>query len=758
MLPRVRTPLPSLAALTGLVLLAVAGLAPGLAAGAAAGAPAGPVQKNGHVEVSLESETGSVAPGSTAYLAIREAIQPHWHTYWRNPGDSGEPTTVKWTLPAGWKAGEIVWPAPHRQSTGPLVNYVFDDTVVLPVPVEIPGDARPGSTAAIKAHVDYLVCADVCVPESADLALDLPVTAGSPAPDPAHGRAIADALAAAPKAAGLEARWSRAADGALKLAVVGAPLKGADVGNAWFYPYDGALIDHAGPELVARGPDGLTLTLTPGPALSRSSAPASVAGVLVLGPGRAWEVTATQGPAPAGAAGLSPPTASGRAGAGGGSGSGSGAGAASGGGGAGLGVLLLYAGAAFLGGLILNLMPCVFPVLSIKAAQLVRHGGEPAKARAEGLAFLVGVVATFLALAAALLLARAGGQAVGWGFQLQDPAVTAAVVLIMLAAALNLSGVFEVGLSVQGAGAGLTARGGLAGPFFTGALAVVVAAPCSAPFMAGAVGWAVTQPPAAALLVFAFLGLGLAAPFTLLAFTPALTRRLPRPGAWMETVKQVLAFPMYGAAAYFAWVFAAQTGPTGLPLLFAGALALAFAAWLWGAAQSRQAQGRGTLPVRAGAVLATVAACAVVLAGARDASPAQAATVGSTAGAAGVAGGGLTAEPWSPARVEALRAEGRPVFVDFTAAWCVTCQVNERTALAGRGVADAFARHNAVYLKADWTRRDATIAQALTEHGRSGVPLYLVYGREGAPAVLPQLLTEGAVVQALDAASARPAG
>ncbi len=733
MFPRVRTLLTLIAALAGLVLLTAAGA----------------VQKNGHVEVALESQTSAVAPGSTAYLAIRETIQPHWHTYWRNAGDSGEPTSIKWTLPAAWRAGEIVWPAPHRQATGPLVNYVFDDTVRLPVPVEIPADAKPGSTAAIKAHVDYLVCADVCVPESADLALDLPVTAGSPAPDPDHGRAIADTLAAAPKPAGLEARWSKAADGALKLAVTGAPLKGAAVGGAWFYPYDGTVIDHGKPELVERGADGLTLTLAPGYAVAKGAPPAAIAGVLALGPGQAWEVSATQGPAPAGAAGLSAPAPSGSAGAGGGAGAGAGSTTKGAGG---VVALLGFAGAAFLGGLILNLMPCVFPVLSIKAAQLVRHGEHPAHARAEGVAFLVGVVATFLALAAALLLARAGGEAVGWGFQLQNPAVTAVLALVLLAAALNLSGVFEFGTSVQGAGGGLAGRGGLAGAFFTGALAVVVAAPCTAPFMAGAIGWAVTQPPAAALLVFAALGLGLAAPFTLLAFSPALLRLLPRPGAWMVTVRQVLAFPMYAAAAWLAWVFATQAGIEGLPLLFAAAVVLAFAGWLWGLAQQREASGAGARPVQAGAVLAAATALAVVLLGAHEAAPAQAAVP-----AAGrPASGGLATEPWSPDRVEALRAEGRPVFVDFTAAWCVTCQVNERTALAGRGVADAFARHNAVYLKADWTRRDATIAKALEAHGRSGVPLYLVYGRAGEPAVLPQLLTEGAVVQALDTA-AKPA-
>ena len=707
-----------------------------------AAAPAA-VVKNPHVEVELASQTTAVAPGSTAYLAVRETIIPKWHTYWRNAGDSGEPTSVTWTLPKGWKAGEIVWPAPqHRLKTGPLVNYVFSDTVYLPTPIEAPADAKPG-VYPVKAKVDYLVCADICVPESAELALNVTVAEGSAVLDPKHGDPITKTLADAPKSAGLKAAFAREGD-TLKLAVTGAALKGKDARSAWFYPYDGTAIDHAKPQLVQRGPEGVTLTLPAGYAFQRGTPLSELKGVIAYGPGEAWEVAATTGPAPAGAAGSGaavPSAPEGSAGQGGGE-------ARGGGGGFSLAALAGYVGAAFLGGLILNLMPCVFPVLSIKAAQLVRHGGSPGEARAEGLAFLAGVVATFLALAAALLIAKAGGEAVGWGFQLQNPLVTALLALLLLAAALNLSGVFEVGTSVQGAGGGLAGKGGLVGAFFTGALAVVVAAPCTAPFMAGAIGWAVTAPTAAALLVFAALGVGLAAPFVLIAFSPALLSRLPKPGPWMGVVKAVLAFPMYGAAAWLAWVFAQQAGFLGLPLLFAAAVVLAFGLWLWGWSQRREAEGARALPLQIGAGLAAaVALAAVVVGGKEGPATAQASTLASVPGA------GLTPEPWSPERVSALRAEGRPVFVDFTAAWCVTCQVNERTALAGRGVADAFAKHKAVYLKADWTKRDAAIAQELSSHGRSGVPLYLVYSATGEPAILPQLLTEGMVVQALETAA-----
>ncbi len=704
-------------------------------------APPAKSVKTEHVTSTLAPESSAAAPGGVFYVAVRQAMAPGWHTYWRNPGDSGEPTTVKWTLPSGWSAGDIVWPAPTHEATGPLMNYVYSGVVLLPVALQVPADAKAGAPVRIEAKVDYLVCKDVCVPETVNLLLETTVAAGSPAPDPAYGAPLAAALAAAPKAALVTATFgTEGSPPALRLSIAGDAAKGAQAAHAWFYPYDAGLIDHAAPERVSAGSDGLTFLLKP--SATPGKPPQEVAGVVVLGPGRAFEVTAKPGAPPAGTMGGAPVASSGSPGAG--ATAGADAPSAPSPQGGFLGALA----AAFLGGLILNLMPCVFPVLSIKAAQFARHLGDPRAARAEGLAFLAGVVVTFVTLAAALLAARAAGQAVGWGFQLQSPAVVATLALVMLAAALNLSGVFEVGTSVQGAGSGLAAKGGLAGAFFTGVLAVVVAAPCTAPFMAGAIGWAVTQPPLAALAVFAGLGLGLAAPLTALSFAPALFKRLPRPGAWMEGFKKALAFPMYGAAAWLVWVFALQAGVNALPFLFAAAVVLAFGAWLWGVAQRSE---RPWTPRAVAGVAGALAVAAVVFA--VRAGPAPEAVAATSAGS----GAGLPVEPWSPARVAELSAAGRPVFVDFTAAWCVTCQVNERTALAGKGVADAFTRTHAAYLKADWTRRDAGIARALSEQGRSGVPLYLVYAPGSAqPKVLPQLLSEGVVVGALEAA-AKPA-
>ncbi|HTI67763.1 MAG TPA: thioredoxin family protein [Caulobacteraceae bacterium] len=706
-------------------LLAIAGAA------AAHAAPA----KTEHLEVELAPQTKAAAPGSTIYVAVRQKIAPGWHTYWRNPGDAGQATQLTWSLPPGWKAGDIVWPTPHRFVTGPLMNYVYSGEVYLPVPIEVPASAKVGETVTLKAKADFLVCAEICVPESADLSLALPVAADASAMHPRFGEAVTRTLAAAPKSEGLPAVFT--SDGkVVKLAVTGSLVRGVDVKDAYFFPDDGAALEHIKVQKAERGPDGLTLTLAPGQAFMEGKSPAQLDGVLALGDA-AYVVEARPGAIPAGAYGLTPavvttnpdgsPVAGGKPAAGAASMS-----------------LLTAAAFAFIGGLILNLMPCVFPVLSLKAAALARHVEHPGAARAEGLAFLTGVVTTFLLLAGLLIAARAAGQAVGWGFQLQSPAVVAVLALLMLLVGLNLSGLFEVGTSVQGAGTGLANRSGLAGAFFTGALAVVVAAPCTAPFMAGAIGWAVTQPPAAALLVFLFLGLGLAAPFTALSFAPALFARLPRPGGWMEGLRKVLAFPMYAAAAWLAWVFAVQAGTAALPFLFAAAILAAFAAWTWGVGQRAE---RPLLP-RAAAAVAVLAAVPLLLVGARTAAPAAASAQTAKAGP------GLATEPWSPERVAALQAQGRPVFVDFTAAWCVTCQVNERTTLAGKRVAEAFARTNAVYLKADWTNRDDAIARELAARGRSGVPLYLVYGRAGEPAILPQLLTEGVVAAALDKAKA----
>ncbi|HSZ50326.1 MAG TPA: thioredoxin family protein [Caulobacteraceae bacterium] len=662
-----------------------------------------------HARVRLVAESKAAAPGSNFWVAVVLDQDPGWHTYWRNPGDAGEATQIAWTLPDGWRAGSIVWPLPRRLPLGPIMNYGYEGRAVLPVQVSIPAGARPGSVAHLSAKVDYLICAEVCVPGEAVAQLDLPVAAGSAPANPEGHALIHAALASTPRA-GLAAATFQASGRTVRLSVAGAALSGPNVKDAYFFPYQSDSIDQAKPQTVERGPRGVTLTLTPGAAFTGKT-PSQLSGALVID-GQGYDVSASAGAPLAGASGLASPTSAPS-------------------GALGLWLAMAY---AFVGGLILNLMPCVFPILSMKAAALAGHSEDRSQARIQALAFLGGVVVSFLALAGGLLALRAAGSAVGWGFQLQSPTLVALLALVMLAAALNLSGLFEIGASLQGLGGGLASRGGAIGAVFTGVLAVVVAAPCTAPFMGPALGYALTQPAAFALAVFLALGLGFAAPFTLVAFTPALIRLLPRPGAWMSIFRKAMAFPMYAAAAWLAWVLAQQSGSEGLARLFAAAVVLALAAWLFGLSQERRAAG-GRAPALGGAALVTLVGAGLVAA-----APLPASTV--------------KAQPWSPQAVAQARAAGHPVLVNFTAAWCVTCQVNERVAFSTPSVARAFSKANAVYLVGDWTNRDAAIGQALQAQGRIGVPLYLLYDARGdAPAVLPQLLTPQIVERAIERAS-----
>jgi thiol:disulfide interchange protein DsbD len=726
-------------------------------------ASAAPV-KTGHLELELVAQ-GTAAPGKSLLVALRQTIAPGWHTYWRNPGDAGEATDIAWTLPKGWSAGPIIWPSPERVITGPLMNYVYSNAVILPSRLVVPADAAPGASVTLSAHVSLLVCKDVCVPEEANLTLNLPVEARA-TPDPVWGAKLVRLAAETPHPAGAKAVF--ALNGAtLRLKVSGAAvtraLKAHGTDHVYFYPFTGTVIDHVKPQAArASGEDAVILALPAGYDFTHNKAPAHLGGVVSFADGKGFEIDAVPGLVPDAPAAEAKPAVEAAAPASDNAVAPSSSSApidsapvvATAGATAataamppvpqkdlGLPLAVLF---ALLGGLILNLMPCVFPVLSIKAAALARHTEHPAEARAEGLAYLAGVVASFLGLAIALIAARKAGEAVGWGFQLQSPGTVAALTLVMLASALNLSGVFEMGLSAQNAGSGLAAKGGLLGAFFTGVLAVVVAAPCTGPFMASTIGWAMAQSELTALVVFGALGVGLASPFVLLAFAPGLYRMMPRPGAWMETLRKVLAFPMYGAAAWLAWVYASEAGTLLVPWLYAAAIALSFGLWLWGVSQTAGTP-RAQLTNRIGAVIA-IASTVGILVAAPAPRPDQ-------AGAA-EAGQGVKIEVWSPQKVAELQAAGKPIFVDFTAAWCVTCKVNEGGALASSKVIAAFRNSGVAYLRADWTNRNAEIAKALQAHGRAGVPLYLVYGRKGGEAtILPQLLTEDLLLKAIADAS-----
>lgn len=677
-----------------------------------------PVDATENVRSRLVLETDGVAPGQTVWVSLTQDIRDHWHTYWRNPGDSGIPTSIAWTLPPGWQAGDIVWPTPQRFEIGPLVNFGYGERSHLLVPLTVPADARPGEVVELQAAVDYLVCEDICIPESASLRLPVPVRAEA-APEPAVAPLFAEARAALPVESPYPARFTAGAS-VNRLVLSAQGLDQSRIANIFFFPHAFEIAASNAPQKASIGPDGLVLELQPAGAVP----PGPVTGVLTFTEDldgktvrHAFAISAAIDGTPAAAVARSTaPVGDG--------------------GGTTLPTALVL---ALLGGMVLNLMPCVFPVLSMKAMALIAHG--PSHAKQHGLAYTAGVLVCFAIVAGALLALRAGGAAIGWGFQLQDPLVVAILAYVMLLLGLSLSGVFTIGGSVMGVGQGLAARGGLAGSFFTGVLATIVATPCTAPFMGTALGYAITQPWFVALSVFLALGLGMALPFLALSFSPWLLRHMPRPGVWMDRVKQVLAFPLYASAAWLVWVLSVQAGPDTVAIVLAGLVAVAFAAWLYGATQN--ASGRGW---RIGGGLAALLLLVVAGLGAGR----GVADAGTATPSVATATGERTYEPFDEALLAQLTAEGKPVFVNFTAAWCVTCLVNERTSLSTDAVKTAMKAKGVTYLKGDWTNRDAKIARILESHGRSGVPLYLLYlPGEAAPRILPQLLTEGIVLEAL---------
>jgi thiol:disulfide interchange protein len=672
-----------------------------VAAFAAAPTPPSPL-----VRVELLSEAQSVRPGETFWVALRQQIHPGWHTYWGvNPGDAGEPTRVEWSLPAGFTAGEIAWPYPARFPVGIAMSYGYEHEVVLPIPLTAPRDAAPGTTVALRGQASWLVCEKVCVPEETPIALSLPVASEAPRPDPRGAARIAEARRRVPAASPWPASFTATAE-TVTLTVAATELAPERVAEVWFYPARWGAIDHAAPQAARLEPGRITLEVKRGQLAEATGAPLD--GVLVvaerLDGGVARQAFALRAEPHSGSAALA---------------------------------VVRAMALALLGGLVLNLMPCVLPVLSVKTLALVRHEGGGALRR-HGLAYTAGVLASFALVAGALLALRAGGEQIGWGFQLQSPVVVTVLAFVLFAVALNLSGVFAVSGRFAGAGQALAGRTGYAGSFFTGALATVAATPCTAPFMGAAVGYAVTQRWTTALLVFEALALGLALPFLLLTLIPAWRRFLPAPGPWMERLKQALAFPLYASVAWLVWVVSQQTGSAGVAAALGGLVLIAFAAWLYESSRGARVTWRRA---------ATIAVAALVV-GAVALGPLTGA-VSSAPSPAKAADGW---EPFSASRLSDLRAAGRPVFVNITAAWCLTCLVNERVALRAPAVTAALARKDVATLKADWTSRDPAITRVLGSFGRSGVPLYLLYPArgEGEPAVLPQILSEGAVIDALD--------
>ncbi len=663
------------------------------------------------VHARLVAEDLTAAPGGTVTVALEEDIREGWHTYWVNPGDAGAPSEIAWTLPQGWSADAIQWPTPKRLPVGPLMDYGYEGKLWLLQKLTVPADAKVGDTVTLKAAATWLVCKDICVPEDANLML--PIKVGPAAPDPAVAKDFAAARALLPVTSPWKLTYARSQT-ALDIFADAPALSAARPVEADFFPDKPGIVKGAEPQKMGFVKDGLVLRVSPGDKAAAMSG--SLTGVLVLkssdGSIQALNVDAPSGAVPDAFGGQS-----------------AGAGET---GGITLWVAIL---SAFLGGIILNAMPCVLPILAMKAMALARHGGgQHNEAAREGFAYSAGAILSFLAFGLFIVLLRQGGAAVGWGFQLQEPIVVAGFALLMFAVGLNLSGVFEVG-SVT-VGDSLAQRSGPAGAFFTGVLAVAVAAPCTAPFMAAALGFALTQSVASAMLIFLGLGIGFASPFLILGIWPKALSFMPKPGTWMLRLKQFLAFPMYGAAAWLVWVLAQETGANGVAIVLAAFVAFALAVWLWTVTRDLSMRGRGLGAVAALLVFLTSLYGLSTLQGAGAPPPATSATA--------------NAKPFTPERLASLRASGKPVFVDATAAWCITCLVNEKAVLSQPGIKTAFNDRKVEYLIADWTNRNAEITKLLSDNGRSGVPLYLYYA-PGAdkPVILPQILTEAGVLDAM---------
>ncbi len=673
-----------------------------------------------NVTAHLLAEHNPTVPGQPLELLLSLTIRPGWHTYWRNPGDSGEAPRIDWTLPPGVSAGALQFPAPALIRVGPLANFGYSGRALHPVRLSIPADWPLGEPIPVRAQAHWLVCEEHCVPESAVLELTLNTAAAAGPSDPQAQEAFAQARAGLPVGT-LAGATLTPTPGGLRLSLPRAGLGEAPTAVR-FFPWSWGLIEPAADQPWRLAADRLELDLTPG----ETAGTADPGGLLTLtgadGAVRSFEVDATRVLPAQTPPRITAPSAPA------------------------LG-LPLALGLAFLGGLILNLMPCVFPVLAIKALSLAGQGGLSARQRgAHGLAYTAGVLVFFAALTAVLLAVRAGGTAIGWGFQLQYPPFVAIMAYVFLVLGLSLAGAVTLGGRLMGL-AGGQVGGGSAGAFGTGALAALVAAPCTAPFMGAALGYALTLAWPLALAILLALGLGLAAPFLALSLTPGLARRLPRPGAWMEHLKQLLAFPMFATAAWLLWVLSVQTGPAGLALVLAGMLAASFGLW----ARERTAMaGRSWRRVGEGAALAGLAA-ALWLGFATAGSPTPQQSAAPAAPQAG-----LAAQPYTPARLTQARTQGRPVFVNMTAAWCITCLVNERVALRATSVAAAFRAADLLYLKGDWTGRDPQIGDYLAGFGRTGVPLYVYYPAGGEPRVLPQILTPASVLAALGSAVGAP--
>ncbi|MGH9615998.1 MAG: protein-disulfide reductase DsbD family protein [Acidobacteriaceae bacterium] len=657
-----------------------------------------------HLTVELLTETKSIAPNHDFLAGLHFVLDPGWHIYWINAGDAGQPPRVDWQLPSGITAGDLQFPAPERLPLGPLMDFGYQHEVLLPVPMRANGEVRPGSRAILRGHLHFLVCSNVCIPGKAELEHTVPVTSKAGAIDPTTEPLFLNAEHHLPVA--LPGRFVSVSQ--TESAFIVTVLTGHPIASAEFYPYDPNLISNAAPQKIHPLAKGIRITIPKVSGLQH--VPAQMHGLIKLQNGKAYEFTSPISSAPV-------PAHRG-------------------------GSLARILGLAFLGGIILNLMPCVFPVLFIKGLSLVQSSGhERKRLRAHGAMYTLGILVSFWVMVAVLLLLRAGGTHLGWGFQFQSPYFVAFMALLFFFLGLSLAGQFEIGLSVTSVGGELTQRGGYAGSFFTGVLATVVATPCMAPLLGAAIGFALTQNTGVTFAVFTLVALGLAAPYVVLTVQPVWARFLPRPGKWMEYLKQAVSIPIFAAMIWMIWVFGLETNIGAVAALLAGLLITAIAGWVMGRWPAKR----------------TPTIVSILLLAAAIALPVYAAKQypGNRAAASSVKVAGTSEnyawQPYTPQLLATYRAQGKPVFVDFSAAWCLSCQVKERLVLDQPDIENAFRKSGVVTMRADWTNHDDTITTALAQLGRSGVPTYALYSGapQSAPKLLPEVLTKGIVLDAL---------
>ena len=702
------------------------------------------------VTASMVPEVASFEPGKPFWVALSLQLEPGWHIYWRNPGDTGLPTTVEWQLPSGWKAAEVQWPYPDAFEFGGLINLGYEGEPVFLVKLTPPPGLKDGVVAPLRAKMEWLACKESCVPGEAMLTMNITAAAGGARVSGERRAFFEQARSRLPIRSSEWGVRASLGEGNLNIHLVQPVWHKEQLKGVTFFPYQSSLIQYAPAQKLEKAADGYVLSVALDP--SHKGGLPEIGGVLVstggwtrTGSSRALEIrirgeeanvggasptekvpdndqdtAAAAPPNPPAPAPVLPAPASESP------------------------TLLLALGFAFLGGIILNLMPCVLPVLSLKIMGFVQQAGEDSKKKLKhGLLFTFGVLVSFWMLSGLLLLLRASGEQLGWGFQLQSPAFVIVLSMFLYLFGLSMFGVFEIGVSLAGVGQGATGRSSYWGSFTSGVLATVVATPCTAPFMGSALGFALSQPAFVSFLIFTFLGLGMAAPYIILTSSPRLLRFVPRPGAWMESLKQFLGFLLMATVLWLVWVLGLQTGTDGMAILLLALLVASVGGWIYG-------RWGNIAKEQPGRAIAQVLAALVVAGGLFFALHNTEARAPSGEGISQQ--GEIRWAPFSAEAVRQMRKEGRPVFIDFTAAWCLSCQVNEKVAFGSAEVQRAFAGKGIAAFKADWTNRDTLVTQALAQFGRNSVPLYVLYpsGENGEPILLPEILTPGIVLKALE--------